>query len=74
MKWNLMERKKTHVGTAVREAALEGAHDNILVLLLYYAGSGREDSEGGLALTGIVGLAGLEQGTEQLRPCHACSC
>ena len=69
-----MEWKETHVGTAIREAALEGAHDNILVLLLYYAGSGGEDPEGGLALTGIVGLAGLEQSSEQLRPWYAYSC
>lgn len=57
---------------AVGEAALEGAHDDVFMLLLYYAGRCREDAEGGLALPCIVGPAGAEEGAEQFRPCNPC--
>jgi hypothetical protein len=56
---------------AVGKAALEGGHDHVLMLLLDDLRGCRKDPKGVLALRGVWGLACLEQGAQELRPCNA---
>ena len=62
----------THRSLAVSKAALEGAHDYILMLLLNDLWCGGEYPEGSLTASRILGLAELEQSSQQLRPRDTC--
>lgn len=63
----------TYRSLAVPKTALEGSDDHILVLLLDDLRCRREYPEGGLALCWVLRLASLEEGSQQLWPCHTYS-
>jgi hypothetical protein len=58
---------------AVRESTLEGSYDDVLVLLLYYAGCSGEYPESGFPLSGVIRLAGLEQSSKEFWPLNTCT-
>jgi hypothetical protein len=58
----------TYGNVLIFETLGEHTQDSILVLLLYNARGGSEDSESSLPQTGLGGLAGLEEDSEELWP------
>jgi hypothetical protein len=62
----------THRSLAVCEAALEGAHDDIFVLLFNDLRGRGKYPKGILALVCVWRLACLEQCAEKFGPCHTC--